>query len=50
MFGTVQAWFVVETSSMTHDFLLQGGSLPFFGHTTERNKTGVPCIDTCNRR
>ncbi|GED69169.1 hypothetical protein BRE01_28710 [Brevibacillus reuszeri] len=37
MFGTLQAWFVVETSSMTHDVTLNGISLSIFGHTTERS-------------
>jgi hypothetical protein len=36
MTGSVQAWFVVEITSMTHDVIFQGGSMPFFSHTTER--------------
>lgn len=38
MFGTVQTWFIVEISSITHDFLLQGGSLPFFASTIEKEQ------------
>jgi len=38
MFGSVQASFVVEITSMTHDVVRQGGSLPIFRHTTERNE------------
>jgi len=37
VFGTLQAWFVVETSSMTHDVAPNGISLSFFSHTTERS-------------
>ncbi|WP_232697350.1 hypothetical protein [Brevibacillus daliensis] len=33
MSGSVQAWFIVETSSMTHDFSNYGRSLSFFGPT-----------------
>ncbi|MGG3886723.1 hypothetical protein [Brevibacillus panacihumi] len=37
MVEAVHVWFVVETSSMTHDFAVNGTSLPIFAHTTERN-------------
>ncbi|CAM3324739.1 MULTISPECIES: RAxF-45 family protein [Brevibacillus] len=45
MVGAVHAWFVVETTSMTHDFTVNGISLPFFNQTTERKTRGVPTID-----
>ncbi|QOT00287.1 hypothetical protein JNUCC42_06065 [Brevibacterium sp. JNUCC-42] len=35
MSGTVQAWFVVEMSSQTHDFVNNGRSLSIFNSTNK---------------
>ncbi|MGC5327324.1 hypothetical protein [Brevibacillus sp. SYSU BS000544] len=37
MIGSVQAWFIVEATSLTHDFFRQGGSLSSGSYTTEWN-------------
>jgi len=39
MFGTFHAWFVVEVTSMTHDFSRKGTSLSFFGKSSETFQT-----------
>ncbi|WP_276209084.1 hypothetical protein [Brevibacillus laterosporus] len=37
MSGAVQAWFVVEMSSQTHDFVNNGRSLSIFQSTIKPN-------------